>query len=130
MQTITPAQARAIEVITKELDKVVPGRGKDYMDVILGVLNLEIPTQIECVLIPHTGIGNDTPVKSLDETSSKIDLEKPIKVFDNMPKITTPPKFTSRWESDPVLCSKNTVDTPLYEERKYPIQDVVEVSKH
>lgn len=64
MQTITPAQARAIEIITKELDKVVPGRGKDYMDVILGILNLEMPTQIECISTPYTGIGNDTPISS------------------------------------------------------------------
>lgn len=65
MQTITHAQARAIEVIIKSLDTVVPGRGKDYMDVILGILNLEMPTQIECASISYTGIGNDTPVKSL-----------------------------------------------------------------
>lgn len=67
MQTITPAQARALEVITKSLDTVVPGRGKDYMDVILGILNLEMPTQIECASISYTGIGNDTPIKSLEE---------------------------------------------------------------
>lgn len=81
MQTITPAQARAIEVITKSLDTIAPGRGKDYMDVILGVLNLEMPTQIECTHIRYTGIGNDTPVKS---------LEKPFEMFDNMPKVELP----------------------------------------
>lgn len=67
MQTITHAQARAIEVITKSLDSIAPGRGKDYMDVILGILNLEMPTQIECSYTHYTGIGNDTPVKSLEE---------------------------------------------------------------
>lgn len=67
MQTITHAQARAIEVITKSLDSIAPGRGKDYMDVILGILNLEMPTQIECSHTIYTGIGNDTPVKSLAE---------------------------------------------------------------
>lgn len=74
MQTITHAQARAIEVITKSLDSIAPGRGKDYMDVILGILNLEMPTQIECVSIPYTGIGNDTPVKSL-ESPEKYSME-------------------------------------------------------
>ena len=67
MQTITPAQARAIEVITKSLDTIAPGRGKDYMDVILGVLNLEMPTRVERAHIQYTGIGNDTPVSSLEE---------------------------------------------------------------
>ena len=78
MQTITPAQARAIEVITKSLDTISPGRGKDYMDVILGILNLEMPTQIECISISYTGIGNDTPVKSLEELE-KYPMEYPMK---------------------------------------------------
>lgn len=77
MQTITPAQARALEVITKSLDTVVPGRGKDYMDVILGILNLEMPTQIECTHIQYTGIGNDTPVSSL-EVPEKYLMEYPM----------------------------------------------------
>ena len=66
MQTLTPAQARAIEVIRKSLDAIAPGRSKDYMDVILDILNLEMPTQIECVSTLYTGIGNDTPVSSLE----------------------------------------------------------------
>ena len=77
MQTITPAQARAIEVITKSLDTIVPGRGKDYMDVILGILNLEMPTQTECTSILYTGIGNDTPIKSL-EGSEEYLMEYPM----------------------------------------------------
>ena len=60
MTTITHAQARALEVITQELDKVAPGRGKDYMDVILGVLNVEMPMKVEYEI--YTGIGDDTPV--------------------------------------------------------------------
>ena len=62
IMTTTHAQARALEVITQELDKVAPGRGKDYMDVILGVLNIEMPVLTECVSTPVTGIGIDTPI--------------------------------------------------------------------
>ena len=84
MQTITHAQAQALEMVTKELDKLDPGRGKDYMDIILGILNIEMPTLTECVSVPFTGIGNETPVKSLENPIEVFD------VFDNMPKITTP----------------------------------------
>ena len=90
MTTITQAQARALEVITKELDKVAPGRGKDYMDVILGVLNIEMPAMVEYEI--YTGVGNDTPVTHNEPVViSTPDIYQPIGNEDLLTNITGDP---------------------------------------
>ena len=115
MTTITHAQARALEVITKELDKIAPGRGIDYMDVILGVLNIEMPTKVEYKIYDEicTGIGIDTHIAHNEPiVISTPDIYQPIGNEDLQTNITCDP----------------TLEYPYYGEVPKTLQDYHQTS--